>query len=327
MIYRRGLIAGIGALAAWPLAIRAQQPTMPIVGYLHASSPETNVEMVAAFRKALSEAGFVEGQNVAIEFRWAAGKVDRLPELAADLVRRRVAVIATPADSFATLAAKAATSTIPIVFGIGADPIDLGLVKSLNRPGDNVTGIAFQTLELTAKRVGMLRELAPQATRFVVLIDGTSPFADSLVKDVEASTATQGLPTEILRVSTVGEIDAAFVKLAQGPNVAMLITPSVFMTSRRSQLVTLAVRHAIPTIYPIREFVDVGGLISYGPKFLEVYRQAALYVGRILKGDKPGDLPVIQPTKFELVINLTNARALGINVPQSLLSIADEVIE
>jgi putative ABC transport system substrate-binding protein len=324
---RRDFITLLGSAAAWPLAARAQQPSMPVIGYLHASSPETSTNFVAAFRKGLGEAGFVEGQNVVIEFRWAAGKDDRLPELAADLVGRRVSVIATPAGTPATLAAKGATATIPIVFAVGADPIDLGLVKSLSRPGGNITGIGFQTVELTAKRLGILRELAPQATRLAALVDPAYAFTDGLVRDAQVSAAALGLSIEILRASTVGEIDAAFVNLARAPNVALLVSPNAFFTARRAQLATLAARHAVPAIYPIREFADAGGLMSYGPKFLDVYQQTGLYVGRILKGEKPGDLPVMQPTKFQLVINLTTARALSIAIPSTLLALADEVIE
>jgi putative tryptophan/tyrosine transport system substrate-binding protein len=316
-----------GAATAWPFMARAQQSATPVIGYLHAGSPEANINFVAAFRKGLSEAGFVDGQNVAIEFRWAAGKDDRLPELAADLARRGVTVIVTPAGTPATLAAKGATATIPIVFAVGGDPIDLGVVKSLNRPGGNITGIAFQTVELTAKRLGMLRELAPQTTRFAALVDPAYAFTDGLVKDAQGSAAALGLPIEILRASTVGEIDAAFVTLAQASNTALLVSPNAFFTARRAQLATLAVRHAIPAIYPIREFAEAGGLISYGPNFLDVYRQTGHYVARILKGEKPGDLPIMQPTKFELTINLTTARAIGITIPNTLLALADVVIE
>jgi len=316
-----------GAAATWPLTARAQQPAMPVIGYLHSSSAETNVNFLTAFRKGLSEGGFVEGQNVAIEFRWAAGKIDRLPELASDLVRRRVAVIATPADTPATLAAKAATKAIPIVFAIGADPVELGLVKSFNRPGGNVTGIGFQSIELTTKRLGMLRELAPQAVRFVVLVDPAFAFTASLVKDVQASAAVLRIPVEVLQASTVAEIDAAFATLAQKPDSALLVGPNAFFTARRAQLATLAARHAIPAMYPLREFADSGGLICYGPNFLDVYRQTGSYTGRVLKGEKPADLPVVQPTKFELVINLITARALGISIPNTLLALADEVIE
>jgi putative tryptophan/tyrosine transport system substrate-binding protein len=325
---RREFITLIGGGAAtWPLAARAQQPAMPVIGYLHSGSQELNVALVAAFRKGLSETGYVEGQNATIEFRWAAGQVDRLQGLAADLVRRRVAVIATPASTPAALAAKAATTTIPIVFATGGDPVALGLVKSLNQPGGNATGISFQTVELVAKKLGLLREVAPQARRFVALVNPNFVLADAVVTAVRASAATLGLPVEILHAGTVKEIDAAFANLAQQPGSALLISPDPFFTGRRGQLATLAARHAIPAIYDVREFAESGGLISYGPSFPSVYQQTGIYTGRVLKGEKPADLPVQQPTKFELVINLTTARATGITVPDTLLALADEVIE
>jgi putative ABC transport system substrate-binding protein len=324
---RRQFITLLGAAAAWPLAARAQQQAMPVVGYLHSSSPETNVNYVAAFRKGLSEAGFVEGQNVAIEFRWAGGQASRLPELAADLVRRRVTVIATPANTPAALAAKAATTSIPIVFAIGGDPVVLGLVTSLNRPGSNATGVSFQTVELVTKRLGLLRELAPNATRFVALVNPSTAFTEAVVKDLQASARTLGLSVEILDAGTSSEIDAAFVHLTQKPGSALLLSPDAFFTSRRAQIVTLAARHALPTVYNQREFAEIGGLVSYGPSFPDVYQQTGIYVGRVLKGEKPADLPVVQPTKFELVVNLNTAKALGLTVPQTLLALADEVIE
>jgi ABC-type uncharacterized transport system substrate-binding protein len=321
------ILLGGSAAAAWPLAARAQQQAMPVVGYLHSSSPQTNVHYVTAFRQGLSEAGFVEGRNVAIEFRWAAGQDGRLPELAADLVRRQVAVIATPADTPAALAAKAATTTIPIVFSIGADPVALGLVTSLNRPGGNATGIAFQTAELVPKRLGLLRELAPQATRFAALVKGHSVVTDAVVKDLQVSARTLGLPLEILRADTNSEINAAFANLAQTAGSALLTTADAFFTSSRVLIVTLAARHALPAIHPHRDFAEIGGLISYGPDFVKVYQQTGIYTGRVLKGEKPADLPIVQPTKFELVVNLNTAKALGLEVPPTLLARADEVIE
>jgi ABC-type uncharacterized transport system substrate-binding protein len=326
-VNRRSFITLLGAAAAWPLAARAQQPAIPVVGYLHSSSPEMWVSYVAAFRQGLSETGFVEGRNMAIEFRWAAGRVDRLPELAADLVRRRVAVIATPANTPAALAAKAATATIPIVFAVGSDPVAMGLVASLNRPGGNATGINFQTVELVAKRLGLLRELAPQATRFVALVNPQTAFTDAVVKELQASAATLGLSVEILHASTNSEIDAAFASFAQRPGSALIISPDAFFTSRRAQLVTLAARHALPTVFSQREFAEIGGLVSYAPSFATVFQQTGIYVGRVLKGEKPAELPVLQPTKFELVVNLTTAKALGIRIPDNLLALADEVIE
>jgi len=315
-----------GAAATWPLAARAQQPTMPVIGYLHSSSPEPNDALVAAFRKGLSEAGFVEGQNVAIEFRWAAEQLDRLPGLAADLVRRRVAVIATPANTPAALAAKAATTTIPIVFSVGPDPVALGLVASLNRPGGNATGIGFQGPELVAKRLGYLRELA-QAASVVALVNPNSEITDAVVKDLQATARTVGLSVEILHAGNGREIDAAFTNLARKPDSALLIGPDALFMSRRAQLVTLAARHAITVIYPLREFAEIGGLVSYGPSLRNVYQQTGLYTGRVLKGEKPSDLPVMLPTKFELVVNLNTAKALGLSVPDKLLALADEVIE
>jgi len=324
---RREVITLLGGVAAWPLAARAQQPAMPVVGFLHSTSPETNVSRVAAFRKGLTETGYVESRNVAIEFRWAAGQDDQLPELAADLIRRRVAVIATPGSTPAALAAKAATATIPIVFAIGADPIALGLVASLNRPGGNVTGISFQTVELVAKRLELLRELAPRATRFVALVNPDVPFTDAVVKDLQASASSLGLLVEILHARTGREIDAAFATLVQKPDSALLVSPDAFFFQRRAQIVTLAARHALPAIYGTREFSDIGGLISYGPNIVDACQRAGVYAGRILKGEKPADLPVQQPTKFELVVNLNTAKALGLTVPNKLLALADVVIE
>jgi putative ABC transport system substrate-binding protein len=305
---------------------RAQQAAMPVIGFLHSGSPEANVNRVAAFRKGLTEAGYVESQNVAIEFRWAAGQDDRLPDLAADLVHRRVAVIATPGSTPAALAAKAATTTIPIVFAIGADPVALGLVASLSRTGGNVTGVSFQSVELVVKQFGMLRELAPGA-RFVALVNPTSAFTGAVVNDLQASASALGLPIEILRAGTAREIDAAFANLVQKPASALLTSPDAFFFNRRAQIVTLAARHALPAVYPVREFVDIGGLMTYGSNVDNACQQAGIYVGRILKGEKPADLPVMQPTKFELVLNLNTARAIGIAIPNTLLSLADEVIE
>jgi putative ABC transport system substrate-binding protein len=316
-----------GAAAAWPLAARAQQAAMPVVGFLHSGSPESNINRVSAFRKGLGEAGYIEGQNVAIEYRWAAGQDDQLADSAADLIRRQVAVIATPGSTPASLAAKAATTAIPIVFAIGSDPVAMGLVASLNRPGGNATGVNLQLVELVGKRLGVLREVAPGANRFVALVNPTAAYTDAVVNDLEASASALGLPIEILRAGTGREIDAAFASLTQKPGGALLVSPDAVFVSRRAQIVTLVARHALPAIYFARDFADVGGLMSYGPNLVEVYHQTGIYVGRILKGEKPADLPVVQPTKFELVVNLNTARALGIAIPNTLLAIADEVIE
>jgi putative ABC transport system substrate-binding protein len=321
---RREFITLLGGVAvASPFTARAQQPGMPVIGLLHSGSPEPN--RLSAFRKGLGEAGYVEGQNVAIEFRWAAGQDDRLPELAADLIRRRVAVIATPASTAAALAAKAATTTIPIIFAVAADPVAMGLVASLNRPGGNATGVSLQVVELAPKQLGMLRELAPGANRFFALVNPNAAFTDAVVKDLQASASALGLPIEILRASTGREIDAAFANLVQKPAGALLVGPDPFFTNRRAQIVTLAARHALPAIYYVREFAEIGGLMSYGTT--NGYQLTGSYVGRVLKGEKPADIPVVQPTKFELVVNLNTARALGIAIPNTLLAIADEVIE
>ena len=274
-----------------------------------------------------SEAGYVEGQNVAIEYRWAEGQDDRLPDLAADLIRRRVAVIATLGSMPAALAAKAATTAIPIIFAVGADPVAIGLVASLNRPGGNATGVNVQVVELVTKRLGMLRELAPGANHFVALVTPNTGYTDAVVKDLQASALALGLPIEILRAGTGREIDAAFANLVQKPGGALLTSPDAFFFSRRAQIVTLATRHALPAIYPVREFAEIGGLMSYASNIVNMFQQTGIYVGRVLKGEKPAELPVLQPTKFELVVNLNTARSLGLTVPPSILARADDVIE
>jgi putative ABC transport system substrate-binding protein len=326
---RREFITLIGgATVAWPLAARAQQPAMPVIGFLAPTSAQVSVKHLEAFRKGLRENGYVEGRNVAIEFRWAGGRDDRMPELAVDLVRRQVAVIVAPASTAAALAAKAATSSIPIVFGIGSDPVELGLVASLNRPGGNVTGVKNLNVELTAKRLGLLRELAPQATRFVALVNPNAALTDPIVKEVHASVPTLGVPVEILYAAESDrDIEAAFKNLSQGPGAALLVTPNAFFLARRALIVTLAARHAIPTVYWAREFADIGGLISYGTSVDNLYELTGIYTGRVLKGEKPADLPVAQPTKFDMIINLLTAKALAIDVPPTLLALADEVIE
>jgi putative tryptophan/tyrosine transport system substrate-binding protein len=315
-----------GAAAAWPLVARAQQAAMPVVGFLDGGSLGTSAHIVAAFRKGLSETGYLEGRNVVVEYHWAEGNYDRLSVLAPDLARRQVAVIVAMGAPVA-VAAKAATATIPIVFGSGVDPVQAGLVASLSRPGRNVTGVTSMNAEIEAKRLGLLLELLPKATRLAVLINPNNPIAEATVKDAQASAAAIGRQLEILAASTNREIDAAFASLVQKRADALLIGPDVFFTNRRVQLATLTVRHGIPAVYAFREFAEAGGLMSYGTSNAERDRQVGVYTGRILKGEKPADLPVLQPTKFELVINLQTATTLGLEVPPQLLARADEVIE
>jgi len=325
---RRQFITLLGSAATWPLAARAQQSAMPVIGFLGSSSAQVSVKNLEAFRKGLSERGYVEGRNVAIEFRWSGGREDRMPELAADLVRRQVAVIAAPASTAGALAAKAATSNIPIVFGTGSDPVALGLVASLNRPGGNATGIVSLNVELTAKRLGLLRELAPRATRFVALVNRSAVMTDAIIKEVHASVPTLGVPVEILYAGNSDrDIEAAFANLSQKPGAALLVTVDSFFFTRRALIVTLAARHALPTIYFRREFAEIGGLVSYGTSVDNIHELIGIYTGRVLKGEKPADLPVTQPTKFDMVINLSTAKALAIDVPPTLLALADEVIE
>ena len=316
-----------GAVATWPLAARAQQPTMPVIGILHFGSPEANVNVMAAFRQGLGEAGYVDGHNVAIEYRWAYNDVDRLPQLAADLVRRRVALIVTPANMVVAFAAKAATTTIPIVFNTGTDPVKAGLVASLNRPGGNITGVSFMNVQLGAKRLGMLRELLPKAMRFAILVNRSNPDTDSVVADLRSAAASIGCEIEVLDADTYSDIVPAVASLVQRRADAFLINPGQVFYDRRTQLLTLAARYRLPAIYPAREWADAGGLMSYGSSFAEQHRQAGIYAGRVLKGEKPADLPILRATKFELVINLQTAKALDIDIPPTLLARADEVIE
>ena len=326
-IRRREFITLLGgAAASWPLTARAQQPpAMPVIGFLDAASARERADFMAAFQQGLAEAGYAEGQNVAVEYRWAEGQFDRLPELAADLVRRRVSVIATPGTTAAALAAKVATTTIPIVFGVGIDPVKLGLVKSLNRPGGNATGVNFVIRELTAKRVQLLRELVPAAKRMALLTNPTDPINEWTFRDVEA--AAPGLQVFAFEAATGREVDAAFESVARQKVDALFVAGGAFYSARRVQLAVLAASYRVPAIYSQRAFVEAGGLMSYGPNFAHVWRQVGLYAARILRGTKPADLPVEQPTKFELVINLNTARALRFEVPPTLLARADEVIE
>ena len=329
VIRRREFVTLLGgAAAAWPRAVSAQQPAMPVIGYLHASSPETNAHLVAAFRKGLSETGYVEGRNVAIEFRWAQDDLSRLPELAADLVRREVAVIVTPTSTTAAKTAKSATSTIPIVFSAGTDPVQVGLVDSFNRPGGNVTGLAFINVELGAKRLGFLLDLRPDISRFGLLVNSQNKVAtDSAIKDASSASATSGRLVEVFAAATAREIDTAFDTMVQKRIEALVVMPDPMFTNRRVQLAIHAARHMLPVVYPLREFVEAGGLMSYGANNLERNRQIGIYAGRILKGEKPADMPIQRPTKFEYVVNLQTARILGLIVPPSLLARADEVIE
>ena len=316
-----------GAAAGWPLAARAQQPALPVVGFIRDGSSDANARNVAAFRKGLNETGYVEGQNVTVEYYWLEGQYDRLPALMADLVRRQVAVIAAPGTGLA-LAAKAATATIPIVFSVGDDPVRLGLVASLARPGGNATGINFFVNEVTAKRLRLLHDLVPKAVRIAVLLNpANATVAESTLREAQKAAPTVGLQIQILNASTIGEIDAAFATLARERPDALLVAGDAFLTSRRVQIATLTARDRIPTAYAIRDPVVAGGLMSYGTDIADAFQQAGIYTGKILKGTKPADLPVLQSTKFEFVINLQTARALGIEVPPGVLSIADEVIE
>jgi putative tryptophan/tyrosine transport system substrate-binding protein len=325
---RREFIAFLGSsLAAWPLAARAQQPA-PIVGLINSRSAQDAVRNVAAFRKGLDETGYVEGQNVTVEYHWLEGQFDRLPALMADLVRRRVAVIAAPAFRLGAQAAKAATSTIPIVFGVGDDPVKLGLVASLARPGGNATGINNFATEVVAKRLGLLHDLLPKAVRIAVLVNpANASVTEATLRDIPEAASALGLQIRVLNASTSREIEAAFTTLGRDPADALLVASDGFFVSRRVQFAVLSVRHAIPAIYAVREYPEVGGLMSYGTDAWNDWHEVGIYTGRILKGAKPADLPVLQSSKFELVINVQTARALGIEVPNSIQLLADEVIE
>jgi putative ABC transport system substrate-binding protein len=325
---RRELITLLGgAAAAWPLAARAQRPALPVIGLVSANSPDASARNVAAFRKGLNEAGYVEGQNVMVEYHWLNGQYDGLPALMADLVRRRVAVVATP-NNVGALAAKAATATIPIVFGVTEDPVQLGLVSSLARPGGNLTGSNFFSQEVVAKRLQLLHDLVPKAVRVAVLVNpADASTAETVLRDAQEAAPSIGLQIQILKATTVGEIDVAFATFARERPDALFVAPDGFFPSRRVQFATLSARDKIPAAYSNRDYVEVGGLMSYGSDAAEMFRQVGVYCGGILKGAKPADLPVVQSTKFEFVINLQTAQGLGIEVPPRLLAIADKVIE
>jgi putative tryptophan/tyrosine transport system substrate-binding protein len=325
---RRSFITLLGGAAvAWPLTVRAQQPT-PIVGLINSRSAQDAVRNVAAFRKGLDETGYVEGQNVMVEYHWLEGQFDRLPAIMADLVRRRVDVIATPAFRAGAQAAKAATSTIPIVFGVGDDPVKLGLVASLARPGGNATGVNNFATEVVAKRLGLLHDLLPKAVRIAVLVNpANAPVTEATLRDIPEAARALGLQIRVLNAGTSREIEAAFTTLGRDPADALLVSSDGFFVSRRVQFAVLAVRHAIPAIYATRDYPEVGGLMSYGTDALDTWHQVGIYTSRILKGAKPADLPVLQSSKFEFVINVQTARALGIEVPNSIQLLADEVIE
>ena len=328
-IGRRRLITALGGAAvAWPLAVRGQQAGLPVVAFINAGSPEGSVTRATAFREGLNESGYVDGQNVTVEYHWLEGQYDRLPALVADLVRRQVTVIAAPASTPAALAAKAATATIPIVFSVGEDPVRLGLVASLARPGSNVTGVNLLTTEVTAKELRLLHDLVPKAVRIAVLVNpANAATAGPTLQDVQEAAATIGLQIQILNATTIGEIDAAFASLARERPDALFVGPDGFFGSRRVQLVTLTAVNKIPATYWDRDIVAAGGLMSYGTDLADAFRQVGVYTGKILKGAKPADMPVQQLTKFEFAINLQTARALGIEVRPDMLSIADEVIE
>jgi len=327
MSSRREFITLLGGAAAWPLAARAQQPSMPVVGFISSRSPDESASAVVAFHQGLAEAGYVEGQNVEIAFRWAEGHYDRLPMMAADLARRQVTAILATGGNPPVFAVKAATATIPIVFIIGSDPVEVGFVASLNRPGANITGVSLFTSVLVAKRLELLRELVPAAPIIAFLVNPDNSNAQPDTAVMQAAAGRLGQKLIVLSARTDQDIDLAFASLGQQQATALVVNTDAFFLTRRNQLASLEARYAIPTIHDLREYTAAGGLLSYGTNLADAYRQGGTYVGRILKGEKPHSLPVVQPTKFDLVINLTTAKALGLEVPPTLLALADEVIE
>jgi putative ABC transport system substrate-binding protein len=327
---RREFLALVGGAAAMPIArprAAAAQQALPVIGYLHSGSPETSAKRTDAYLKGLQDAGFVDGKNVTIEYRWAQGHDDELPSMAADLVQRKVAVIVTPGSTAASIVAKHATSTIPIVFTSGSDPVELGLVASLNRPGGNLTGITSINADISAKRFGVLRQLVPQAAHYFGLVNPASPFAGPVTRQLRAGAASLGIQIDILHASTEDQLDAAFAGLPRDPGTVLVSSPDAFLYSHRKRIAALTVSHAVPAIFDVRDYVDAGALASYGADYSNVMRLAGDYTARILKGAKPADLPVVQPEKFELVINLKAAKALGVTVPATLLATADDVVE
>jgi len=323
---RREVMLLLGGASTWPVAASAQQPAMPVVGFLSSQSAATSAYLVAALRRGLNESGFIEGQNVAMEYRWADGRYDQLPALAAELVRRPVAVIVASAPP-AALAARAATSTLPIVFSGGIDPVKLGLVAGLNRPGGNITGVSQFSTALEGKRLKLLHELVPHAAVIAVLVNPTFAGTHAITDDMQAAARALGLKLNVLKASSEHDLEAAVASIGQLGAGALVVASDPFFFGRRDRVVTVVAHHAVPAIYQFREFAAAGGLMSYGTNLADAYRQVGVYTGRILKGEKPGDLPVVQPTKFELVINLKTAKALGLDVPPTLLARADEVIE
>jgi len=324
---RREFVTLLGGAAAWPMTAHAQRPAIPVVGFLSSRSQDESASAVSAFRQGLSQIGYLEGRNITIEYRWAEGRYDRLPLMAAELVARKVAVIAATGGEPSPLAAKAATSTIPIVFTAGGDPVEFGLVPSLGRPGGNVTGVTFFFAALGPKRLGLVHQIRPSASRVAMLVNPNYQPSSVEARDVQTGAPSLGLQINALNASTESQIDAAFTTIVEQNADALIVGTDPFLLGQRDQLVWLASRHGVPTIYFTREFVDAGGLISYGPSITSGYRQAGTYVGRILKGEKTGDLPVLQPSQFVLFINLKTAKALGLELPQTLLALADEVIE